>query len=173
MAKPITELVKDIRELIEAGRETAGPIVIRSLQSEGPWWTSNFGRKWQLSQNPVKPTDDRPGFNRDLTGLIIPRRTSAPKPTQGSPLTVSSLRFPIKNSMYIGNSSSYAGFAVNNPGATVPRKGGGTATYEEHKNRDGFKLTSKDQNPDWYKVYTRSGGLIGDLDKAFKATRLR
>ena len=44
MAKPITELTKDIRELIETGRETAGPIIIRSLQSEGPWWTSSFGQ---------------------------------------------------------------------------------------------------------------------------------
>lgn len=171
MAKPISELTKDIRKLIEAGRETAGPVIIRSLQSEGPWWTSSFGRKWQLSQTAVKPTDDRPGFDRDLVGPI-PKKTSDPKPTQASPLTVSSLRFPITKSMYIGNSTSYAGFAVNNPGATVPRKGGKTATYEEHKNRDGFRLTSKNQNPDWYKVYTQSGGLLEDLDKAFKVTRL-
>ncbi len=171
MAKPISELTNDIRKLIETGRETAGPVIIRSLQSEGPWWTSSFGRKWQLSQTAVKPTDDQPGFRRDLTGPI-PEKTNAPKPTQGSPLTVSSLRFPLKNLMYIGNSTSYAGFAVNNPGATVPRKGGGTATYEEHKNRDNFTLTSENEDPDWYKVYTQSGGLLGDLDKAFKATRL-
>ena len=171
MAKPITELTKDIRKLIETGRETAGPIIVRSLQSEGPWWTSSFGRKWQLSQVAVKPTDDRAGFDRDLAGPI-PEKTNVPKPTQGSPLTVSSLRFPIQTSMYIGNSTSYAGFAVNNPNATVPRRGGGTATYEQHKTRDKRKLTSANQNPDWYKVYTKLGGLLGDLDKAFKATRL-
>lgn len=171
MAKPITELTKDIRKLIETGRETAGPVIIRSLQSEGPWWTSSFGRKWQLSQTAVKPTDDRPGFNRDIEGGI-PARTTVPKPSKNSPVTVSSLRFPIKSPMYVGNSTSYAGFAVNNPNATVPRRGGGTATYEQHKNRDGFQLTSKNQNPDWYKVYTQSGGVLGDLDKAFKATRL-
>ena len=74
--------------------------------------------------------------------------------------------------MYIGNSTSYAGFAVNNPGATVPRRGGGTATYKEHKDRDKRQLTSKNEDPDWYKVYTQSGGLLVDLDKAFKATRL-
>jgi hypothetical protein len=171
MAKPITELTKDIRKLIETGRETAGPVIIRSLQSEGPWWTSSFGRKWQLSQTAVKPTDDRPGFDRELTGPI-PAKTKFPKPTEGSPLTVSSLRFPITTSMYVGNSTSYAGFAVNNPNATVPRRGGGAATYEEHKIRDKRELTSADQNPDWYKVYTKSGGLLGDLDKVFKATRL-
>jgi hypothetical protein len=171
MAKPIAELSNDIRKLIETGRQTAGPIIIRSLQSEGPWWTSSFGRKWQLSQTAVKPTDDRPGFNRDVT-RGQPKPTNAPKPTQGSPLTVSSLRFPLQVPMYIGNSTSYAGFAVNNPGATVPRAGGGTATYREHKTRDRRKLTSAGENPDWYKVYTRSGGLLGDLDKAFKATRL-
>lgn len=171
MAKPITELTKDIRKLIETGRETAGPVIIRSLQSEGPWWTSSFGRKWQLSQTAVKPTDDRPGFDRDIEDGI-PARTTVPKPSKNSPVTVSSLRFPIKNPMYVGNSTSYAGFAVNNPNATVPRRGGGTATYEQHKNRDGFQLTSENQNPDWYKVYTQSGGVLGDLDKAFKATRL-
>lgn len=169
MAKPITEMTKDIRRLVETARETAGPVIIRSLQSEGPWWTSSFGRKWQLSQNAVKPTDDRPGFRRDFDG--IPKRTTAPKPTASGPLTVSSLKFPISRPMFIGNSTSYAGFAVNNPGATVPRRDGTEVTYAEHKER-GFKLTSRGQNPDWYKVYTQSGGLFGDLDKAFKTTRL-
>ena len=171
MAKPITELTKDIRKLIETGRETAGPVIIRSLQSEGQWWTSSFGRKWQLSQTAVKPTDDRPGFDRDIEDGI-PARTTVPKPSKNSPVTVSSLRFPIKSPMYVGNSTSYAGFAVNNPNATVPRRGGGTATYEQHKNRDGFQLTSKNQNPDWYKVYTVNGGLFHDLDKAFASVRL-
>ena len=171
MAKPISELTNDIRKLIETGRETAGPVIIRSLQNEGPWWTSSFGRKWQLSQSPVKPTDDLPGYKRDLEAGI-PARTTTPKPSKKDPVTVSSLQFPIDRPMFIGNSARYAGFAVNNPNATVPRKGGGTATYEEHKNRDSFNLTSKNQNPDWYKVYTQSGGVLGDLDKAFKATRL-
>lgn len=171
MAKPITELASDIRKLIETGRETAGPVVIRSLQNEGPWWTSSFGRKWQLSQVAVKPTDDQSGFDRDVeTG--IPAKTTVSKPSKSDPVTVSSLRFPINRPMYIGNSTSYAGFAVNNPNATVPRRGGRTATYEQHKNRDGFNLTAKNKNPDWYKVYTESGGLLGDLDRAFKATRL-
>ena len=45
-------------------------------------------------------------------------------------------------------------------------------TYREHKTRDKYRLTSAGEDPDWYEVYTQSGGLLGDLDKAFKATRL-
>ena len=110
MAKPITELTKDIRRLIETGRETAGPIIVRSLQSEGPWWTSNFGTKWRLSDSPVKPVDDRAGITRDFTG--IPKRTTVPKPSVTSMVVgggQASMKFPLRQSMYVGNSASYAG----------------------------------------------------------------
>ena len=172
MAKPITELTKDIRKLIETGRETAGPVIVRSLQSEGPWWTSSFGTKWRISGSPVKPVDDRAGITRDFAG--IPKRTNVPKPSvtaMGVGGGQSSMKFALAQPMYVGNSASYAGFAVNRPNATVPRRDGRNVTYAQHK-KDGFKLTAKNQNPDWYNVYTKSGGLLGDLDKAFKATRL-
>ena len=81
------------------------------------------------------------------------------------------MKFALTQPMYVGNSASYAGFAVNRPNATVPRRNGGDVTYAEHKEA-GFRLTAKNENPNWYKVYTKSGGLLGDLDKAFKATRL-
>ncbi len=42
MAKPITELTKDIRKLIEDGRAAAGPEIVFSLQMKGPWWTGNL-----------------------------------------------------------------------------------------------------------------------------------
>ena len=166
MAKDVTELAKDVKKFIQQKREEAGPVIIRSLQSEGPWWTSSFGTKWQLSQNPVKPTDDRPGFDRDVNEGI-PDPTSTPKPKPTDLVTVSSLRFPIERPMYIGNSASYAGFAVNNPSATVPRRDGTPVTYEKHGEK--YKLTAKDQNPNWYNVYTKSGGLFADLDKVFRA----
>ena len=172
MAKPISELTKDIRKLIETGRETAGPVIIRSLQSEGPWWTSSFGTKWRLSDSPVKPVDDRAGITRDFTK--IPKKTKVPKPSVQTMVIgggQAAMKFPLAQSMYVGNSVSYAGFAVNRPNATVPRKDGRDVTYEQHK-EDGYKLTAKNQNPNWYKVYTQSGGLLGDLDKAFKVTRL-
>ena len=163
MAKPITELTKDIANLIEQGRSKAGPEIIFSLQHAGPWWTEKFGRSWKLSANAVKPTEYKDELSREM-----PPKANNPRPTSKVPALVIGIDSPL----YIGNSIAYAGFAVNNPGATVSRKRGKTATYEEHKNRDGFRLTSKNQNPDWYKVYTQSGGLLGDLDKAFKVTRL-
>ena len=58
MAKPITELTKDIRKLIEDGRAAAGPEIVFSLQMKGPWWTGNFGELWALNTAPVKPVVD-------------------------------------------------------------------------------------------------------------------
>jgi hypothetical protein len=163
MAKPITELTKDIANLIEQGRSKAGPEIIFSLQHVGPWWTEKFGRSWKLSANAVRPTE----YKDELSRPGIPPKGNNPRPT----FKVSALVIGIDSPLYIGNSIAYAGFAVNNPGATVSRSDGTRVTYAEHKER-GFKLTSRGQNPDWYKVYTQSGGLFGDLDKAFKATRL-
>ena len=163
MAKPITELTKDIANLIEQGRSKAGPEIIFSLQHAGPWWTEKFGRSWKISANAVKPTEYKNELSREF-----PPKANNPRPAS----KVAALVIGIDSPLYIGNSISYAGFAVNNPGATVSREGGKTATYEEHKNRDRFKLTSKNQDPDWYKVYTVNGGLFHDLDKAFASVRL-
>ena len=169
MAKPITELTKDIADLIEQGRSKAGPEIIFSLQHAGPWWTEKFGRSWKLSANAVKPTEYKNELSRRM-----PPKANNPRPTS----KVSALVIRIDSPLYIGNSVAYAGFAVNNPNAKVrrPESDNAAVTYREHKEGTEktrkHKLTSKNQDPDWYKVYTQSGGLLGDLDKAFKATRL-
>ena len=170
MAKPITELTKDIANLIEQGRSKAGPEIIFSLQHAGPWWTEKFGRSWKLSANAVRPTE----YKNELSRPGIPPKGNNPRPTS----KVSALVIGIDSPLYIGNSIAYAGFAINNPNAKVrrPEYGNVAVTYRQHKEgteqTPEFNLTSKNQDPDWYKVYTQSGGLFGDLDKAFKATRL-
>ena len=169
MAKPITELTKDIADLIEQGRSKAGPEIIFSLQHAGPWWTEKFGRSWKTKCKCSKAYRIQNELSRRM-----PPKANNPRPTS----KVSALVIRIDSPLYIGNSVAYAGFAVNNPNAKVrrPESDNAAVTYREHKEGTEktrkHKLTSKNQDPDWYKVYTQSGGLLGDLDKAFKATRL-
>jgi|TARA_Y100000033_G_C2691177_1_gene83809 hypothetical protein len=155
--KPLSALTKDLRKFVEDGRAAAGPIVVRSLQIEGPWWTGNFGRRWKLRNAPVMPVHYKDGLNRGWPGNQT-NRFYRPVPE---------LRLSIGQTLYIGNSVSYAGFAVNNPNATVTRPDGTKTTYENHAMR--ARITPPSKNPDWYKVYTASGGLFDDLTKAFRA----
>ena len=152
MAKPITDLTKDIRKLIEDGRAAAGPGIVQSLQSRGPWWTGNFGRLWELDIKPVMPTVDN---QRDIDN-------PTKKPT--SFLRLPSIKAKINEALYIGNLANYAGYAVNED-----KINGETYGSE----RPPLKRTAK--SVDWYKVYTRGGEgspLFLDLDKAFASVRL-
>lgn len=159
MAKPITELTKDIRKLIEDGRAAAGPEIVETLQLKGPWWTGNFGELWKLSSTPVKPvvSKDRDWQKEGLPGARNLRKLPV-------------LRLPINSPLYIGNAADYAGYAVNNPQAKKQGK-----TYEEARTGEkALKMTAKG-GPRWYKIYTetsRDTGLFLDLDKAFASVRL-
>jgi hypothetical protein len=161
MAKPITELTKDIRKLIEDGRAAAGPEIVFSLQMKGPWWTGNFGELWELSTAPVKPVVDN---ERDWQAPNMP----TPRNFLRRPV----LRVPINSPLYIGNLADYAGYAVNNPQAKLPDSEGVPKTYGQ--TRPPQRSTAK-PGPSWYKIYTetsRDTGLFLDLDIAFQGVRL-
>ena len=96
--KPLSALTKDLRKFVEEGRAAAGPIVVRSLQIEGPWWTGNFGRRWKLRNTPVMPVHYKDGLNRGWPGSQT-NRFYRPVPE---------LRLSIGQTLYIGNSVSYA-----------------------------------------------------------------
>lgn len=152
MARGIGWLAKDLKREIEKARADAGPVIIKSLVEDGPWWTGTFGRNWELSDQPLKPTKPREG---DWRGENMPTSRNVPNPA--------ALKLPLNSPLYIGNTVEYAGFAVNNPQAL--REG---VTYEEHGKN--FDLTSKDMNPDWFEVYTAHGEnaeLLRDITKAF------
>ena len=156
MAKPITELANDIRNLIENGRAAAGPEIVFSLQKAGPWWTGNFGELWELSPTPVKPTVSN---KRDWENPNLPN----PRSFQKRP----ALKISINSPLYIGNMADYAGYAVNNPQAKL-----GGKTYGQA--RPPLRSTAPN-GPRWYKIYTetnRSTGLFLDLDKAFASVSL-
>ena len=154
MARGIGWLAKDLKRHIENGRAQAGPVIIKSLVEDGPWWTGTFGRNWELSDQPLQPTKPREGDWR-ARGMSKARATPNP----------AALKLPLNSPLYIGNTVEYAGFVVNNPRAL--REG---VTYEEHGNF--FSLTAKNKNPDWFKVYTAHGenaDLLRDITKAFVA----
>lgn len=164
-AKPLTDLVKDLRASLVAAKAAAGPEIVYSLQTSGPWWTGNFGRRWELSAAPVMPGSpiDRGNGIRTPPGgppYLVPDRTArlAEKPAP--------LHTPLAKPLYIGNSAAYAGYAVNNPAATL-NSPIGPKTYEQHGQV--YRLTAKNNNPDWYKVYTQGGFLLADITKAFRS----
>jgi hypothetical protein len=159
MAKPITELTKDIRKLVEDGRAAAGPQIIFSLQKAGPWWTGNFGEQWKLGAQPIKATVER---TKDWTEL-----PSGKKPPRPDFSPTPALKVSIDSPLYIGNAAKYAGYAVNDSGAKI-----GGQTYGEARPP---KITTAPSGVRWYEVYTvtnRDTGLFLDLDKAFASVRL-
>ena len=84
------------------------------------------------------------------------------------------IRTSLSNIIYIGNKASYAGFAINRPGATMPDTAGNPVTYEQHKKgtkgRKGHTLTSRDQNPNWIKVYLAHDGFVNnDINMGFQS----
>ena len=149
MKKPITALTKDIRKFVEDGRATAGPEIVESLQRKGPWWTGNFGRLWELGLDPIQPI------------VFNDRDTDSPEDKPTSFLKLPRLEAKIGETLYVGNLAWYAGYAVNEDPIN-------DETYGQ--SRPPQEMTAS--SPDWYKIYTQSGGLLADLDKAFKATRL-
>ena len=84
----------------------------------------------------------------------------------------------LKNPIYIGNKASYAGFVINRPGATMPDTAGNPVTYEQHKKgtkgRRGHTLTSRDNNPNWIKVYLAHDGFVNnDINMGFQSAGFR
>ena len=151
MARGIGWLAKDLKREIEKARADAGPLIINSLVDQGPYWTGTFGRKWALSGQPLKPTEKREGDWWDKGKF--PGSRNEVKPAVA-------LKLPLDSPLYIGNTVEYAGFAVNNPAATIDGK-----TYADQRGR-----TSKDERPDWFDVYTAHGenaDLLRDITKAF------
>ena len=152
MAKPLEALVSDLKRAIESARADAGPVIIRSLVEDGPWWTSNFGASWELSGQPLRPTRER---KESPWAEDMPRSKNQPN--------VVALRLPLNSPLYIGNVAAYAGFAVNNPNAKLRGD-----TYADHGRK--YKLTAVNRNPNWFNVYTahdENAEIIRDLTKAF------
>lgn len=107
-------------------------------------------------------------------GGIAMDQTFYPVQTGRVPGRPSVIKTSLSNIIYIGNKASYAGFAINRPGATMPDTAGNPVTYEQHKRgtkgRKGHTLTSRDQNPNWIKVYLAHDGFVNnDINMGFQS----
>ena len=101
-------------------------------------------------------------------------QTFYPVQTGRVPGRPSVIKTSLSNIIYIGNKASYAGFAINRPGATMPDTARNPVTYEQHKKgtkgRKGHTLTSRDQNPNWIKVYLAHDGFVNnDINMGFQS----
>ena len=145
--------------------------IVQDLQERGPWWTGHFATSWKISETPVEPVTKSQkrqdidegkieGYDAsllevmsdpDYTGSVYDQiRKNRTLPKRKRPKKV-----PLEKDMYVGNEAEYAGFAVNNPGATAP-VGEPGVTYSEHARivrSGGGEITPPSQNPDWYKIY--------------------
>ena len=77
--------------------------------------------------------------------------------------------------MYIGNEAEYAGFAVNNPGATAPVGDPNGVTYDRHAELVD-NITPPSGSPDWYKIYMGNqhynDAIALALSETFKAKNI-
>lgn len=169
--KDISHLTADLEKDMIRLKGKVAAIMIQDLQASGPWWTGHFATSWKISETPVQPvtksnkreqigTGDIQGYDAYLleimsdpesTGSVydqIRQKRSLPK--RKKPKNVS-----LERDLYIGNEAEYAGFAVNNPGATAPVGDAAGITYYEHS-QIVDEITPPSKNPDWYKVYMQT-----------------
>ena len=191
--RPISQLPDDLREIVETARSNAASRIVYGLQSDGPWWSGHFAKIWKVSTSPVKPTQDKTRERKDQQlpsqfnarennneVQCSPPSSKAQRTTGGAGM--GTVEYPgkmgrvpglpevppiaLNSHIYIGNEAKYAGFAVNRPNATMPDTQGNPVTYKQHGKR--HQLTSRDRNPNWYKIYTEHNAFLkNDITKGF------
>ena len=167
--KDISQLVADLKKDTVKLKGKVASIMVQDLQAAGPWRTGHFATSWKISETPVKPvtksTKREQIDNGDIMGFDAPLhwqdegeagmsgttwdqiRSNRDLPKRKRPKDVS-----IEKDLYIGNEAEYAGFAVNNPGATAPVGDPAGITYSEHA-QIVDDITPPSKSPDWYKIY--------------------
>ena len=172
-SKDISHLTKDLEQNMIALKSKVASAMVQDLQERGPWWTGHFATSWKISETPVQPVkksrkreeigkgnvqgydaplhwldEDEAGvgtgsvYDQIRTNRVLPNRKRAKK-------------VPLEKPLYVGNEAEYAGFAVNNPGATAPVGSPDGVTYSEHA---GIvrQITPPSGSPDWYKIYLQN-----------------
>ncbi len=166
--KDISQLTADLRKDAVKLKGKIASAMVQDLQISGPWWTGHFATSWKISDTPVEPVTKsslREGLNDgdivafdasllevmsdpDYTGSVYDQiRTNRHLPRRKRPKNVT-----LEKDLYIGNEAEYAGFAVNNSGATAPVGDPSGVTYGEHAEVVD-NITPPSGSPDWYKIY--------------------
>ena len=188
-SKDISHLTKDLEQNMIALKSKVASAMVQDLQERGPWWTGHFATSWKISETPVQPVkksrkreeidkgniqgydaplhwldEDEAGvgtgsvYDQIRTNRVLPNRQRAKK-------------VPLEKPLYVGNEAEYAGFAVNNPGATAPVGSPNGITYSEHA---GIvrQITPPSGSPDWYKIYLQNQqfneAILLGLSETFK-----
>ena len=162
--------------------------MVQDLQERGPWWTGHFATSWKISETPVDPVKKSPKRKQIEAGKIqdadpdLLSFMSDPDQPVGSvydqirtnrvlPNRKRAKKVPLEKPLYVGNEAEYAGFAVNNPGATAPVGSPNGITYSEHA---GIvrQITPPSGSPDWYKIYLQNQqfneAILLGLSETFK-----
>ena len=189
--KDISHLTADLEQDMIRLRGKVASVMVQDLQAAGPWWTGHFATSWKISETPVQPVKesrkraqigegDIEGYDAsllevmedpDYTGSVYDQiRVTRSLPKRKRPKKV-----PLEQDLYVGNEAEYAGFAVNNPGATAPVGEAGGITYYEHS-QIVDDITPPSKNPDWYKVYMQTeqynDAIALALAETFKAKNI-
>ena len=188
-SKDISHLTKDLEQNMIALKSKVASAMVQDLQERGPWWTGHFATSWKINETPVAPVkksrkreeidkgnvqgydaplhwldEDEAGvgtgsvYDQIRTNRVLPNRKRAKK-------------VPLEKPLYVGNEAEYAGFAVNNPGATAPVGSPNGITYSEHA---GIvrQITPPSGSPDWYKIYLQNQqfneAILLGLSETFK-----
>ena len=188
-SKDISHLTKDLEQNMIALKSKVASAMVQELQERGPWGTGHFATSWKISETPVQPVkksrkreeidkgnikgydaplhwldEDDAGdgtgsvYDQIRTNRVLPNRKRAKK-------------VPLEKPLYVGNEAEYAGFAVNNPGATAPVGSPNGITYSEHA---GIvrQITPPSGSPDWYKIYLQNQqfneAILLGLSETFK-----
>ena len=192
-SKDISHLTKDLEQNMIALKSKVASAMVQDLQERGPWWTGHFATSWKISETPVAPVkksrkreeldkgniqgydaplhwidDDEAGVGTGSVYDQIRKNRSLPKRKRAK-------KVPLEKPLYVGNEAEYAGFAVNNPGATAPVGSPNGITYSEHA---GIvrQITPPSGSPDWYKIYLQNQqfneAILLGLSETFKGKHI-
>jgi hypothetical protein len=191
-SKDISQLTADLRKDAVKLKGKIASAMVQDLQAAGPWWTGHFATSWKISDTPVQPITKsrlRESLNDgDIVAFDAPLhwqdegeagmsgstydqiRTNRDLPKRKRPKDVT-----LEKDLYIGNEAEYAGFAVNNPGATAPVGDPNGVTYDRHAELVD-NITPPSGNPDWYKIYMGNqhynDAIALALSETFKAKNI-
>ena len=190
--KDISQLTADLKKDAVKLKGKIASAMVQDLQAAGPWWTGHFATSWKISDSPVQPITKsrlRESINDgDIVAFDAPLhwqdegeagmsgstydqiRTNRDLPKRKRPKDVT-----LEKDLYIGNEAEYAGFAVNNPGATAPVGDPNGVTYDEHAELVN-NITPPSGSPDWYKIYMGNqhynDAIALALSETFKAKNI-
>ena len=188
-SKDISHLTKDLEQNMIALKSKVASAMVQDLQERGPWWTGHFATSWKISETPVQPVKksrkreeidkgniqgyDAPlhWLDEDEAGVGTGSVYDQIRKNRSLPKRKKAKKVPLEKPLYVGNEAEYAGFAVNNPGATAPVGSPNGITYSEHA---GIvrQITPPSGSPDWYKIYLQNQqfneAILLGLSETFK-----